>query len=191
MTETLTNLRQKWRERSRIWGKNDENAHKFQSKMAGTLTNEVPQGVTVIKLWFGWGFLLSVCMWKLLGGKTGAARAGATRTAQFKGTVSRDFWPFLKFFMTYTVKVSDFPIPRWDVTNQTLFGRELLNLSPPGRVWLVTSWLRTGKSLTFFYCVASPKTLKIQCGSEWFTTKFYECAKISNELNIYASSYFW
>ncbi len=28
-----------------------------------------------------------------------------------------------------------------------------LNYSPPGRVWLVTSRLGTGKSLTFFYCV--------------------------------------
>ncbi len=95
MAGTLANVRRKWRERSQIWGKNDGNAHKCKAKMAGTLTNEVPQGMTVIKLWFGWGFLLSVCMWKLLGGKTGAARAGAARTAQCKGTMSRDFFPFL------------------------------------------------------------------------------------------------
>jgi hypothetical protein len=40
-----------------------------------------------------------------------------------------------------------------DVTNQTLSGREKLDYSPPGGVWLVTSWLGTGKSLTLFYSV--------------------------------------
>jgi hypothetical protein len=38
-------------------------------------------------------------------------------------------------------------------TNQTLPGRELLNYSRPGRVWLVTSRLGTGKTITFFYSV--------------------------------------
>jgi hypothetical protein len=47
-------------------------------------------------------------------------------------------------------KVSDFPVPSRDVTNQTLPERELLNYSPPGRVWLVTFRLGTRKSLTFF-----------------------------------------
>jgi hypothetical protein len=51
----------------------------------------------------------------------------------------------------YTVKnVSHFPIPSRDVTNQTLPSRELLNYSRLGRVWLVTSRLVMGKSLTFF-----------------------------------------
>ncbi len=36
---------------------------------------------------------------------------------------------------------------------QTIPDREQLNYSSPGRVWLVTSRLRTGKSLTFFYSV--------------------------------------
>ncbi len=35
----------------------------------------------------------------------------------------------------------------------TLPGREYFNYSRPGRVWLVTSRLGTGKSLTFFYSV--------------------------------------
>ncbi len=54
----------------------------------------------------------------------------------------------------YTVKkVSGFPVPSRDVTNQSLPGRELFNYSPPGRVWLVTFLLGTGKPLTFFYSV--------------------------------------
>ncbi len=50
---------------------------------------------------------------------------------------------------THTVKknVSEFPALSRDVTNQTLPGRERMNYSRPGRVWLV---LGTGKSLTFF-----------------------------------------
>ncbi len=47
-------------------------------------------------------------------------------------------------------KVSNFPFPSWDVKNQTLTGREYFNYSQQGRVWLVTSRLRTEKSLTFF-----------------------------------------
>jgi hypothetical protein len=50
-------------------------------------------------------------------------------------------------------KVSDIPDPSCDVTNQTLPGREYFNNSWPSRVWLVTSQLGTGKSLTFFYSV--------------------------------------
>ncbi len=50
----------------------------------------------------------------------------------------------------YTVKkVSGFPVPSRDVTDQTLPGWELLNYSRPGRVWSVTSRLETGKPLTF------------------------------------------
>ncbi len=37
-----------------------------------------------------------------------------------------------------------------DVTYQTLPGRELLNYSQPGRLWLVTSRLGTRKTMTFF-----------------------------------------
>jgi hypothetical protein len=52
---------------------------------------------------------------------------------------------------TYTVKkVSDFPVPSRDVTYKALPGREKFNYSWPGKVWLVISWLGTGKSLTFF-----------------------------------------
>jgi hypothetical protein len=51
----------------------------------------------------------------------------------------------------YTVKkIIDIPVPSRDVTNKTLHGRELSNYSPLGRVWLVTSQMGTGKSLTFF-----------------------------------------
>jgi hypothetical protein len=51
----------------------------------------------------------------------------------------------------YTVKkVIVFPVLNRDVTNQTLPGRELLNYYWPGRVWLVTSRLGTGKTMTFF-----------------------------------------
>jgi hypothetical protein len=50
--------------------------------------------------------------------------------------------------------VSDFPGPNLDVTNQTLPGREKFNYSRQGRVWIVTSRLGTGKSLTFFDSVA-------------------------------------
>ncbi len=58
-------------------------------------------------------------------------------------------------------KVGDFP-PRRDVTKQTLPGREQKNLSRPGRVWLVTSRLGMGKSLTFFYSVCmKARTIKL------------------------------
>jgi hypothetical protein len=51
-------------------------------------------------------------------------------------------------------KVIVFSVPIRDVTNQTLSGRELLNYSRLGRVWLVTSRLGSGKTITFFYSVA-------------------------------------
>ncbi len=54
----------------------------------------------------------------------------------------------------YTVKkASYFPVPSQEVTYQTLPGRGKLKYSQPGRVWLLTSWLGTGKSLIFFYSV--------------------------------------
>jgi hypothetical protein len=46
----------------------------------------------------------------------------------------------MKLKVAHTVKkIIVFPVPSWDVTNQTLPGRELLNYSRPGVVWLVTS----------------------------------------------------
>ncbi len=55
----------------------------------------------------------------------------------------------------YTVKkVSRFPFPSRDITNQTLRAREYLNNSRPGRVWFMTPRLGTGKRLTFFNSVA-------------------------------------
>ncbi len=44
--------------------------------------------------------------------------------------------------------------PQRDVTYQTLLGGNTLNYSRPRRVWLVTSRLGTGESLTFFYSVS-------------------------------------
>jgi hypothetical protein len=55
-------------------------------------------------------------------------------------------------------KHSDLPVPCRDVTNQTLPGQEKLNYYRPGRVWLVTSQLGTGKSLTIFTVYASDFT---------------------------------
>jgi hypothetical protein len=61
-------------------------------------------------------------------------------------------WKEPSFPLCYTVKkVTYFPVPSRDVTNQTLPGREQFNYSRPWRVWLVTSRLGRGKSLTFFY----------------------------------------
>jgi hypothetical protein len=57
-------------------------------------------------------------------------------------------------WMQYTVKkVIVFPVPSQDVTNQTFLCRELLNYSRPGKVWLVTSRVGTGKTITFFYSI--------------------------------------
>ncbi len=69
-------------------------------------------------------------------------------------------WTVIISFGTYKVhytvkKVNGFPVPSRDVTNQTLSGREYLNYSWPGRVWLVTSQLGTRKWLTFFYRVVN------------------------------------
>jgi hypothetical protein len=50
-------------------------------------------------------------------------------------------------------KVIQFPVPSRDVTCQTLPGGELFNNSRSEKVWLVTSRMGTGKSLTFFYSV--------------------------------------
>jgi hypothetical protein len=57
-----------------------------------------------------------------------------------------------RYFVGHTVKkVIIFPVPSRDVTNQTLPDREKFNNSRPGRVWLVTSRLGTGKHRTSFY----------------------------------------
>jgi hypothetical protein len=56
----------------------------------------------------------------------------------------------MKMHCSLNKKISDFPVPSRDVSNQTLPDREKLIYSRPVRVWLVTSWLGTGKSLTFF-----------------------------------------
>jgi hypothetical protein len=53
-----------------------------------------------------------------------------------------------------------FPVPSRDVTNQTLPGWELLNYFRLERVWLVTSRLGTGKTITFFYSV--PPSRKVE-----------------------------
>jgi hypothetical protein len=53
----------------------------------------------------------------------------------------------------YTVeRVFVFPVPSWDVTKQTLPGRELLHYSQQERVWLLTSRLGTGKRYPFLQC---------------------------------------
>jgi hypothetical protein len=61
-----------------------------------------------------------------------------------------------------TLPGREFPVPSRDVTNQTLPGRELLNYSRPGRVWLVTCRLGTGKTITFIDSVFTRKKIKIQ-----------------------------
>ncbi len=60
---------------------------------------------------------------------------------------SYDAQPILQ----YTVKkFSNFPVPSRDVTNQTLPEGELFNFSRPGRIWLVTSRMGTGKITNIF-----------------------------------------
>jgi hypothetical protein len=57
----------------------------------------------------------------------------------------------------YTVKKGyRFSLPSRDATYQTLPGWELLNYSQPGRVWLVTSRLGTGKITNFFLQCRKP-----------------------------------
>ncbi len=72
----------------------------------------------------------------------------------FFNSVQKDYCINFIPLLPYTVKkVSHFPVFSRDVTDQTLPGREKLNYSRPGRVWSVTSRLRTGKWLTLFYSV--------------------------------------
>jgi hypothetical protein len=64
--------------------------------------------------------------------------------------------PSMQYVQTiHCKKVTVFPISSWDVTNQTLPGRKLLNYSRLGWVWLVTSRLGSGITITFFYCVGT------------------------------------
>jgi hypothetical protein len=65
--------------------------------------------------------------------------------------------------MHYKKRVYCFPVPSRDLTYQTLPWREKLNYSRPGRVWLVTSRLGTGKPLAFFTVVVV--TISIGNGS--------------------------
>ncbi len=61
----------------------------------------------------------------------------------------------------YTAKKNlHFPVPSRSVTNQTLPGRGpgIIKFFTSGRVWIVTSRLGTGKTLTIFLqCRAFPK----------------------------------
>jgi hypothetical protein len=56
-------------------------------------------------------------------------------------------------------KLSFFPSPAgMSLTKLSLAGNNLINKSRPGRVWLVTSRLRTGKSTTFLHCILKVET---------------------------------
>jgi hypothetical protein len=70
---------------------------------------------------------------------------------------------------TYTVvkKVCDFPFLSWDVTYQTLPGRNNLIFSRPGRVWFVTSRLGTRKPETIFYSVMIFQGLFLKNYTAW------------------------
>jgi hypothetical protein len=57
-------------------------------------------------------------------------------------------------------KVVVFLVPSRDVTNHTLPVRELLNYSRPGRFWLVTSRLGTGKTINFFTVCSCPPPIQ-------------------------------
>ncbi len=85
-----------------------------------------------------------------------------------------------RFETTLWKKVIVFPVHSRDVTNQSLPGRELLNYSRPGRVWLVTSPLGTGKTITFFtvYTLSSLFSMAlVQC------TDIY--SKVMKKYNLY------
>ncbi len=77
-----------------------------------------------------------------------------------------------------------FPVPSRDVTNQTHRAGKLLNYSRPRRIWLVTSRLRTEKTITFvLQCIDSPnKTwtkkfalLQVYCAERKAFLHCYEC----------------
>ncbi len=97
----------------------------------------------------------------MFGGRFGFSQTGA----------EDGLWSFGGFLHQIKVRqqihckkmVVDFPVPSRDFTSQTLPGREKFNYSRPGRVWLVTSWLGTGKSPTFFYIVGRKVSLQPVC----------------------------
>ena len=68
------------------------------------------------------------------------------------GEYSIQFNKLLLGFL-YTVKKRFAVFPTGMSLTKLPPGQELLHYSRPGRVWLVTSRLGTGKSLTFFYSV--------------------------------------
>ncbi len=68
-------------------------------------------------------------------------------------TVTKNTVTLFSKLTLHCKKSFNFPVPSRDVTSQTIPGREKLNYSRPGRVWIVTSRLGTGKPLTFFNSV--------------------------------------
>jgi hypothetical protein len=78
-----------------------------------------------------------------------------------------------------------FSVPSRQVTNQTLPGRELFKSSRPGRVWLVTSQLVTGKPITFFRVYTAIRFISI-------SAKFGICTVIGlNETLVEAKIRTW
>ncbi len=80
------------------------------------------------------------------------AESHQLRTMNARGHINSVLW-MTAVTLHCKKKVSHFPVPSRDVTDQTLPGQEKLNYSRPGRVWLVTSRLGKGKRLTLFYSV--------------------------------------
>jgi hypothetical protein len=82
-------------------------------------------------------------------------------------------------------KVIDFPVPSRDVT---------INYSGPGRVWLVTSRLGTGKSLIFFYsaCISgcSFEICIIHSYYTYFHKEIRQCKKKLPKCQIYSGRCF-
>ncbi len=75
-------------------------------------------------------------------------------------------------------KVSDFPVPSRDVTNQAIPGQEKFNYSRPGRVWLATSRLLTGTSLNLFYSVGPGLSrVEVKFGCSLFCRKNFTASK--------------
>jgi hypothetical protein len=92
------------------------------------------------------------------------------RTLHWKALLPK----YLTKICLYTVKkVCGFPVPSRDVSNQT-------NYSRSGRVWLVSSPLGTGKSITRFLQCVTPvqlsKGLIVYCNSINCTVIICDCA---------------
>ncbi len=86
---------------------------------------------------------------------------------------------------TLLIKVIVFPVSSRDVTNQTLPGRELLNYSRPGRVWLVTSRLGTGKPL-FLYSVATQAAGRVS--TPVYMCLWFQHSAVANLLCLFVCS---